>query len=96
MGAQPIPPAVIHHAALLSDLCAKSKVVLKGLLGDTDGDLSLIRLHTKNTEMVIAPTHETTLVVVQKSAPGMHALTLIQTAEALQALMAENANKAKK
>ena len=63
----PIPPAIIHHASLLGDLTAKARATMHKLLGDSDGELQLMRLHTRTNEMIVAPSHEFTLVTLQRS-----------------------------
>ncbi len=87
--AAPIPPAIIHNTALISDLADKAKATCRRLLGEAEGELSVIRLHTLTNEMIIAPSLESTLVVVQK-AHSAAMVPLVQQAEALQlAQMAE-------
>lgn len=63
----PLPPSVVHHAALIGDLTAKAKATAKRLLGDSDGEVQLLRLRTKTAEMLIAPHEECTLVVSQRA-----------------------------
>lgn len=83
LGANPIPAPIVHHAALIGDLAAKAKASTKRLLGD-EGDLSLIRLHTKFNELVVAPSEETTLVIVQKAHQGTQQ-SIVEIAEAAHA-----------
>lgn len=63
----PIPPTVIHHASLFGDLTAKARATLHKLLGEADGELQLMRLHTRTNEMIVAPSQEFTLVTIQRS-----------------------------
>lgn len=63
----PIPPSVVHYASLVGDLTAKSRATAKKLLGETDGELQLLRLRTRTNEMIVAPSDEATLVVLQKA-----------------------------
>lgn len=63
----PIPPAIIHHASLIGDLTAKARATMQKLLGDVEGDLQLIRLHTRTNEMIVAPSQEFTLVTLQRA-----------------------------
>ena len=63
----PIPPPIIHHASLIGDLTAKARATMQKLLGDAEGDLQLMRLHTRTNEMIVAPSQEFTLVTVQRS-----------------------------
>lgn len=65
--ANPIPPSVVHYASLVGDLTAKSRATAKKLLGEADGELQLLRLRTHTNEMIIAPSDEATLVVLQKA-----------------------------
>lgn len=73
----PIPPSVVHHAALIGDLTSKAKATCSKLLGEA-GELQTLRLRTKTNEMIIAPSLEATLVVVQQahSAPMMPLVTV--------------------
>ena len=83
----PIPPAIIHNTALLSDLTAKAKATAKKLLGEgpnlENGELNLLRLHTHTNELIIAPAGDCTLAVVQK-AHSAAMIPLVQQAETLQ------------
>ena len=81
--ANPIPPQIIHNTALISDLAEKAKATARKLLGEVDGDLQVLRLHTKTTEMVIAPAAESTRVVVQR-ANSAAMVSLVAQAEAAQ------------
>jgi hypothetical protein len=62
----PIPPAIVHHTALTHDLVHKAKQMCSKLMGD-GGELSLMRLHTKKCEYIVAPGEQDTLVIVQKT-----------------------------
>jgi hypothetical protein len=89
----PIPPAIIHNTALLSDLTEKAKVTAKKLLGEgpglENGELNLLRLHTRTNELIIAPAGDCTLAVVQKNHSAAM-VPLVQLAEQQQlAQMAE-------
>lgn len=95
LGPNPIPPQIIHHAALIGDLAAKARVTMRRLLGAEDGDLQLLRLHTQSNEIIISPTEETTLVVVQKAHQGPQ-LTIVEVADWEQARMAADAAAKKK
>jgi len=91
----PIPPAVIHHAALLGGLASKARMTMRGLVGDVDGEVSMLRLHTTASEIIVAPTADVTLVVVQKANAGA-ARTIVQAAEdAHAAALTEAASKKK-
>ena len=57
---------MVHCASLFGDLSTKSSDAARRLLGD-DGALQLLRLRTKNNEILIAPNEEATLVVMQKA-----------------------------
>lgn len=64
----PIPADVIHHAALISDLCTKARSTCSRLFSDEDPDasaLKYIRMRTKENEFIVAPGDGVTLVVVQ-------------------------------
>ncbi len=90
--ANPIPPGVTHNTALLSDLTEKAKATCRRLLGDVDGELQVMRLHTKMNETIVAPAGDCTLAVVQK-AHSAAMIPLVQAAEALQ--MAQLADEKK-
>ena len=95
MSPAPIPPAVIHHAALLGGLAGKARMTMRGLVGDVDGEVSMLRLHTTASEIIVAPTADVTLVVVQKANAGA-ARTIVQAAEdAHAAALTEAASKKK-
>jgi len=88
----PLPPQIVHNTALFSDLTEKSKAVTRSLLGD-EGDLISMRLHTRNNEYIVSPfSGEGTLVVVQ-TAHSAENSTIIQIAEAAQALALEEEKK---
>lgn len=89
--ANPIPPGIIHATALMSDLTDKAKAVTKKLLGD-DGELVVMRLHTQSSEYVVAPSHESTLVVVQ-NAHSAEQKPLVAIAEAEQMAKLESEKK---
>lgn len=78
----PIPPSVVHHAALISDLSGKASIIAKRLLGD-EGEVQLLRLRTAGSEMIIAPHHDCTLVVSQKAHSATMTSLLEQPAPAL-------------
>ena len=63
----PIPPSVVQHAAVISDFCAKARAAASKLLGESEGEVQLMRLVTKNGELLVAPSAECTLVVSQRS-----------------------------
>ncbi len=65
VSSNPIPPTVIHHASLFGDLTTKARATLHKLLGEADGELQLMRLHTRTNEMIVAPSQEFTLVTIQ-------------------------------
>jgi dynein light chain roadblock-type len=87
----PIPPSVVHHAALIGDLTAKAKATARRLLGEADGEVQLLRLRTKHNEMIVAPHDEATLVVLQKahSAVMMPLIAEAATAAPVAAIAAE-------
>lgn len=60
----------MHHAALLGGLASKARMTMRNLVGDADGEVSMLRLHTTQSEIIVAPSAEVTLVVVQKAAAG--------------------------
>lgn len=62
-----IPPSVVHHAALIGDLTAKSAATAAKLLGEEGGKLQLLRLRTRTGELLVAPGDDATLVVAQKA-----------------------------
>jgi hypothetical protein len=72
---------VVHYASLLGDLTAKSSATIRKILGESEGSLQMLRLRTKTNEIVVAPSAEATLVVLQRahSAPM---LPLVSLAEA--------------
>jgi hypothetical protein len=63
--ANPIPQSVVHHASLIGDLTHKARDTCHRLLGYEDGDLQVLRLRTKENEIIVAPSSECTLVVLQ-------------------------------
>lgn len=63
----PIPPAVIHNASLFGDLTVQARAALHRLFGESEGELQLMRLHTRTNEMIVAPSQEFTLVTLQRS-----------------------------
>ena len=91
--ANPLPPQIVHNTALFSDLADKSRATCRKLLGEGgDGELTSMRLHTRTTEIVLAPAHECTLVVVQK-AHSAETTTLVAIAEKAQMQAIEEAAK---
>ena len=91
--ANPLPPQIVHNTALFSDLGHKAHATCRKLLGEgPDGELTSMRLHTRTTEIVLAPAHECTLVVVQK-AHSAETTTLIAIAEKAQMQAIEEAAK---
>lgn len=87
----PIPPNIVHHAALARDLTAKVEQSCKRLFGE-EGDLTLLRLHTKTNEILIAPSDVANLMVVQK-AHSAEMLPFLKVAEAAQLQAADEARK---
>ncbi|KAL3075593.1 hypothetical protein niasHS_006348 [Heterodera schachtii] len=53
-----------HHAALLQQLCERSKNVVREM--DTSNDLSFMRLRTKKNEIMIAPDKDYLIAVIYK------------------------------
>jgi hypothetical protein len=93
----PIPASVVHHASLLGDLTAKAKVTCARLLGESDGELQCLRLRTRVSEIIVAPGHDSTLVVTQKAhSAGMVPLVALAMAEAGGAAVAVAAADEKK
>ena len=88
----PIPPAIVHHTALLHDLTLKAKATASRLLGE-GGELTLIRLHTRTREFIIAPAETETLAIVQRSHSAA-LVPLVKLAEAAQVAALANASKA--
>lgn len=87
--ANPIPPAIVHHTALAHDLTHKAKASCKRLLGELEGDLALLRLHSKHHEYIIAPGEAETLMVLQKAhSAALLPLVKVADAEQLAALAA--------
>lgn len=65
-----MPAAVVHQAALLQRLTDKAHDFAARYLGDppgTVGELVLLRLRGTVAEMLVAPTPEATLVVLQRA-----------------------------
>ncbi len=72
-----MPASVVHYAAVLDDLTARSRAAWRRLFGGgaadaaaaaaggEEGELALLRLRTPEGELVIAPHAEATLVVSQ-------------------------------
>lgn len=91
--ANPLPPQIVHNTALFSDLGDKARATCRKLLGEGgDGELTSMRLHTRSSEIVLAPAHECTLVVVQK-AHSAETATLVAIAEKAQMQAMEEAAK---
>jgi hypothetical protein len=91
--ANPLPPQIVHNTALFSDLGQKARQTCHKLLGDGgDGELTSMRLHTRTSEIVLAPAHECTLVVVQR-AHSAESATLVAIAEKAQMQAMEEAAK---
>lgn len=92
--ANPIPPQIVHHAALLGDLTDKATAAAARLLGEPGG-LQMMRLRTRMNEVIVAPAADSTLVVMQKahSAAMVPVITLADQAQA--AAMAEEKKAAK-
>ena len=91
--ANPLPPQIVHNTALFSDLADKARATCRRLLGDGgDGELTSMRLHTRTSEIVLAPAHECTLVVVQR-AHSAENTTLVALAEKAQMQAIEDASK---
>jgi Roadblock/LC7 domain len=88
----PIPPSVVHHAALISDLSGKASIIARRLLGD-EGDVQLLRLRTAGSEMIIAPHEDCTLVVSQKAHSATMTSLLEQPTQVAVAAPAEEAKK---
>jgi len=80
----PIPPSVVHYSSLLGDLTAKSNDTLRRLLGEADGSLQMLRLRTRTNEIIVAPSEEATLVVLQR-AHSAAMVPLVATGEAAHA-----------
>mmetsp|Transcript_3615 Transcript_3615/g.13208 ORF Transcript_3615/g.13208 Transcript_3615/m.13208 type:complete len:115 (-) Transcript_3615:149-493(-) len=69
-GNSPIPPEVIHYAALVSDLQSKCRATVTKLFTDEeteDPSLVYFRLRTKLNEIIVAPSDGCTLVVLQSA-----------------------------
>jgi hypothetical protein len=66
-GSNPIPPSVVHYSALIGDLTHKAQDTAKRLLGEGEGEVALLRLRTRTGEVIIAPSPEATLVVLQRA-----------------------------
>ena len=68
---QVIPRQVTHFAALVSDLSQKSQDTCHRLFdGEPEKNaLRYMRLRTETTEIIVAPGHGCTLVVIQKPFP---------------------------
>lgn len=91
--ANPLPPAIVHNTALFSDLADKARATCRKLLGEGDGEMTSLRLHTRTTEVHVAPAaNECTLVVVQK-AHSAENNTLVAIAEKAQMQAMEEAAK---
>ncbi len=89
----PIPQQIVHHAALVHDLVHKAGATTRRLLGEGDaGHLSLLRLHTRAKEYIVAPADNETLLIVQAAHSAAFA-PLVKIAEAEQ--MAALASSAK-
>mmetsp|Transcript_10650 Transcript_10650/g.25480 ORF Transcript_10650/g.25480 Transcript_10650/m.25480 type:complete len:139 (+) Transcript_10650:52-468(+) len=72
-GSSPIPPEVIHYAALISDLQSKCRASVTKLFTDEeteDPTLVYFRLRTKLNEIIVAPGDGCTLVVLQSAVKG--------------------------
>lgn len=72
-GSSPIPPEVIHYAALISDLQSKCRASVTKLFTDEeteDPTLVYFRLRTKLNEIIVAPSDGCTLVVLQSAVKG--------------------------
>lgn len=92
----PLPPQIVHNTALFADLTEKAQACSKRLFGDSDGELTSMRLHTHTTEVIVSPfVGEGTLVVVQR-AHSAESKTLVQLAEAAQMQAMEEAAKGPK
>ena len=63
----PIPASVVHHAAVIGELCSRARATAARVLGDGEGEVQLMRLRTKYHELLIAPSQECTLVVSQRA-----------------------------
>jgi hypothetical protein len=90
-----IPASVTHAVSLFADLTAKASKTTRALLGDAEGELALMRLRTKTSEYIVAPSAEVSLVVIQK-AHAAPLVPLVVAAEAAQmAAAAEDKAKGK-
>jgi hypothetical protein len=81
--ANPIPAAIVHHTALAHDLVHKAQACCKKLLGDGEGELLMMRLHSRTAEYILVPGESESLLVVQK-ANSAALLPLVKLAEAEQ------------
>lgn len=79
----PIPPAIVHHTALMHDLTKKAAAATARLASGPEGELALIRLHTRNKEYILAPAETETLMIVQRSHSAA-LVPLVKQAEAEQ------------
>jgi hypothetical protein len=86
----PIPASVVHHASLIGDLTAKAKGTCARLLGEADGELQCVRLRTRTSEIIVAPGHDATLVVLQ-AAHSAAMVPLVALAEAAGTAVAAGA-----
>ena len=85
----PIPPAIVHHTALLHNLTRKAQESTKRLAGESDGELMLMRLHTRTKEYIVAPGETETLMIVQRShSAALSPLVKVAEAEQMAALAA--------
>ena len=75
--------------ALLHDLTRKAQAGTKRLAGEPDGDLTLMRLHTRTKEYIIAPGETETLMIVQRShSAALEPLVKVAEREQMAALAA--------
>ena len=89
----PIPPAIVHHTALMHDLTTKARATTQRLLGGEGGELTLVRLHTRTKEYIIAPAETETLMIVQRSHSAA-LVPLVKVADAQQMAALASAGKA--
>ena len=72
----PAAPQAVQHAALVLDLCSKSKTLVGGLFEPPENEVESIRLraHCSYTghqhEMIVAQTPQYTLIVLQGADDG--------------------------
>merc|ERR1719240_260169 len=56
----------VHHTAVVLELCAKARMVIKNLFDSPDNDMESVRLKTSHYEMLISQAGNITLVAIQE------------------------------